>query len=316
MGDAVLVLLILYAMAFYYYGPRAIALGLWSACISAAADIVCVKVRRRKIHYRDLSPIVTGLLIPLMMPATVPYHVVAAAALVAIVVAKHPFGGVGHNVFNPAAAGFSFAAICFGQALFVYPNPLQKLPVFLNAELEIVTGISTAFTLRLGGTPQYELVDMALGNFPGPMGATNILVILACLLYLVFRGTVRWQMPLSFFATVFLFALLFPRLDASRLMSVGYEMMSGLLLFGGVFLLGDPVTTPKRDLSKVAFGFASGVVVMLYRRFGNMEEGFTFAILLMNASVWTFDMLGERLYCKLRRRGLEVLEDKKVQKKA
>ena len=317
MLDAVLVLLIVYAMTYFYHGPRALVLGAWSVAVSVATDILCTLIAFKRPNIRDFSAVVTGMLLPLMMPASIPYSVVAAAAVVAVAVAKHPFGGVGHNVFNPAATGFCFAAICFGSALFEYPEPLpaDKLPVFLG-DAQVLLGVSPAFTLELGGVPKFGLVDMALGSFPGPMGTTNILVVLACLLYLVFRNTVRWEMPVAFFATVSLFAYCFPRADVSRLESVALELMSGMLLFGGVFLLGDPVTTPKRDLSKVAFGVASGVVVMLFRRFGNLEEGMPFAVLLMNATVWGFDMLGEHVYSVIRRRRSEVFKDQKVQKKA
>lgn len=314
MGDAVLVLLILYAMAFFYYGWRASALGAFSVAVTYCADMLCVLAAGKRPNLRDLSPLVTGMLIPLFMPASIPYGAVAVAAVVAIVAAKHPFGGVGHNVFNPAAAGLAFATICYSEAMFSYPLPLQKLPVILG-ETEVTGGVSAAFTLMLGGVPKDELLDMALGNFAGPMGATNILVILACLLYLVFRNTVRWEMPAAFFATVSLYAFCFPRVRAGRLESVALELVSGMLLLGGVMMLGDPVTTPKRDLSKVAYGVVSGVMVMLFRSFGNLEEGFPFAILLMNAAVWGFDMLGERVYSILRRRGREAVGDKKIPKK-
>lgn len=340
MGNVILVLLILYAMAVFYHGARAAALGLWSAGICAVTDVLCTVAGRKRVNHRDFSAVVTGLILPLLMPATVPYRVVAVAAVTAIAAAKHPFGGVGHNVFNPAAAGFSFAAICFRDALFTYTLPVQRLPVLGAPAGELILGVSPAYTLSLGAIPQYEAADMALGNFPGPMGATNILVILACLLFLIFRSTVHWVTPVSFLAAAALFAFAFPRAELSALAAVGadpvtgeilpaflapvwgriqsvlFELMSGTLLFGGVFMLGDPVTTPKRSLSRLVFGVLSGTVVMLFRYFGNLEEGFTFAVLLMNATVWALDMLSEQVYSKLRRRRVEVFNSQKVQKKA
>ena len=307
MSDALVTMLFIYFMALYYYGPRVIMLGLVSVVAAVLSDCVCVLLAGRRVNPRDLSPVVTGMLLPLLMPASVPYYVAAVAAVFAIVVAKQPFGGVGNNVFNPVAAGFCFVAICFTDQLFSYTAPLQHLPVF--GVLDITTVNSPAFTLEVGGLPQYDLVDMALGNFPGPMGATNILVIVACLLYLVFRNTISWVTPLCFFATVGVYALLWPRVDSAlladatmRLQLVLYEMMSGMLLLGGVFLLGDPVTTPKRGWSKISFGVVAGLAVMLFRRFGGFEEEFTFAILFMNATVWGFDMLGEQAASFFRRR--------------
>jgi electron transport complex protein RnfD len=317
-------------MAVYYYGLRALLLLLASVGAALLMEALCVMISGKKQNPRDLSAVVTGMIIPLMMPATVEYWVVVAAAAFAIAVAKHPFGGTGHNVFNPAAAGFSFAAICVGAKMFEYPLPgalnspaisLVKLPLF-EAAPESVFGVSPAFTLALGGRPAYDIVDMAFGNYPGPMGATNILVLLTCLLYLVFRRRVNWVAPFCFFAAAAAFAYLFPRIEGSeltvllRLSSVAFELMSGMLLFGGVFLLGDPVTTPKRGWSKAAFALVTGVAAMLFRRFGNLEESFPFAMLFMNAAVWGFDMAGESAASFVRRRRVENIGGQKLQKTA
>lgn len=332
MIDALLAMLFLYGMAYFYYGPRVLMLGIASVVAAVVCDIIGLLLARHRVNPRDLSAVVTGMLIPLFLPAAIDYHIVIAAAAFGILVAKHPFGGVGHNVFNPAAAGFSFAAICFPDKVFAFTSPSVYLPVSGPIETPFLS--SPAFTLSLGGVPNHELVDMLLGSFPGPMGATNILVLIACLLYLLFRGTVRWQTPVFFFIAVALFAFAFPRggeeltadfltraeisahefifqgeqiaLDfTARATMTAYELMSGCLLLGGIFLLGDPVTTPKRDWSKMAFGLVAGIVAMLFRRYGGFEEALPFAILLMNASVWGFDMLGEYLAHLLRTRHRE-----------
>lgn len=330
MIDAILAMLFLYGMAYFYYGPRVLVLGAAGLLTALACDILGVLFARRKLNTRDFSPIVTGMLLPLFFPAAIDYHVVVAGAVFAILVAKHPFGGVGHNVFNPAAAGFSFAAICFPDKVFAYTAPSVYLPLAGPIETPFVN--SPAFTLSLGGVPRLELVDMLLGSFPGPMGATNILVLIACLLYLLFRRTVRWQTPVFFLLSVAFVSFAFPRggeglttlsgaeiaahelifqgeqvaLDfTARATMTAYEMMSGCLLLGAIFLLGDPVTTPKRDWSKIAFGIVSGVMAMLFRRYGGFEEAVPFAVLLMNASVWGFDMVGERLAHLLRSRDRE-----------
>lgn len=308
MGDAAITMLFLYAMAYFYYGPRALTLAAASVAAAYVSDVVCTLIAGRRPNLRDLSPLVTGMLLPLMMPVSIGYVVVVAAAVFAVTVVKHPFGGAGHNVFNPAAAGYCFAAICFADQFFLYPMPLQPLPVFGSlAEVPLVN--SPAFTLDLGGVPGYSLVEMALGNFPGPMGATNILVVLACLLYLVLRNTVRWEIPVFFFlsaaVTFFLVRLagVGPVMPWREILAVvPYDMMSGVLMLGGAYLLGDPVTTPKRDSAKVAFALMAGIVAVLFRWFGGLEEEFPFAVLLMNATVWGFDMLGEQVSGIFRRR--------------
>ena len=128
-----------------------------------------------------------------------------------------------------------------------------------------------------------SLVDMFLGNFPGPMGATNILVICACFLFLIFRRTIRWEIPITFIASCTIFAFCFPRIMCTNLQSVYYELSCGTLLFAGVFMLTDPVTSPTTRFGRLAFGFLAGIVTMLFRYFGGYEEGVCFAILVMNA---------------------------------
>lgn len=310
MLDVLFCLLALYVMAYFYHGPRALLLGVISTATAYIADIMCSGFRRRPLNVRDLSALVTGMILPLLMPASIPIYVVVTASLFAIFIAKHPFGGAGYNVFNPAAAGFSFVAICFPELMFTYPAPRTPLSIFPVDE--IVKSTSPAFTLSVGGVPKLEMVDMLLGNFTGPMGATNILVLVACLLYLLFRGTVRWEIPFVFLLTTAVFSLVSPLEGAGafpefalRVQMMHYELMSGFLLFGCIFLLGDPVTTPKRSWSKIAFAFISGIIVMLFRRHGNLEEGFSYAILLMNATVWGFDMLGEKLMGIIRQRSIQ-----------
>jgi len=307
MWDAIIALSFLYALAAYYYGARALVLGAGSALVCTLCDILTTRMVGRKINTRDFSAPVTGLILPLMMPASIPYHIVVMAGVFAIVVAKAPFGGTGHNVFNPAAAGFSFVVFCFGDLLFTYPPSATRLPIW--GAMEFIATDSPARIMMRGGTPDYDALDMLLGNYAGPMGATNILILIACLLYLILKSTVRWSLPVSFFGAVALIALIFPRGDATGLASVGFELATGLVFFGGIFLLGDPVTTPKRESARIAFAFCSGIVVMLFRHFGNVEgieEQLTYALLLMNASVWLFDMAGEHIAGRARRKRHEA----------
>lgn len=124
MSDVILLLLVLCALEFLYYGPRALMVCAAAVIPAVIADAACTLLRGRAPNPRDLSPIVTGLIIAMMMPASVPYYVPAAASVFAIAIVKHPFGGTGHNLFNPAAAGFSFAAICWPGLVFMYPHAL------------------------------------------------------------------------------------------------------------------------------------------------------------------------------------------------
>lgn len=310
MLDAIIAMLPLYAMATYYYGKRAIALGFFSVAVTAVIDMLCVIARRNIPNIRDFSPIVTGMLLPLLMPASIRFEIVAAAAVFGIAVAKHPFGGVGENIFNPAVAGAAFAAVCWPKAMFLYPVPFDRLPVAVDDTLKLIN--SPAYTLSLGGAPSTNLLDMLLGNFAGPMGATNILVLCTCFLFLAVRKTVSVWMTGAFLAGAALVAAAVPRAMLTPLYSVGYELMSGLMLIGAIFLINDPVTSPKRKLPKVLYGFLAGVVSMTFRHLGEYEDSLLFALLVMNAAVWIIDLWGEHLAHALRRKNIELKTNSEV----
>lgn len=307
MGDMMIALLPLYVMACYYYGLRALVLGVFSVAVCVGTDMLCQKLSGRAVNPRDLSAVVTGMLLPLMMPASIPYFILATAGVFAIAVAKHPFGGVGNNLFNPAASGYAFAALCWAEKMFSYPVPLEHLAVFGDTGAKLMQ--SPARTLLQGGVPNIDFLEMLLGNYPGPMGATHILVILACLLFLIYRKTINWQSPVCFLATAAVLAFCFPRLvTGNRVDSLMFELFSGILVFGAVFLLPEPVTSPKRISAKMLYGVFGAVIVMLYRLYGSMEEGMMFAILLLNAAAPVTDRIGEKLIRKVRRMHLGKLQ--------
>lgn len=331
MSDTLLLLTVLTGMACFFYGIRALAVCAVSVAAAVFSDALCVLLRGRRPNPRDFSPVVTGMIIAMAMPATISYQIVIVASLFAILVVKHPFGGTGHNLFNPAAAGFSFAAICWPQQIFSYPMPFEKLSLagaFSDKLLSFVYTVGTGpnlqevavklyqnpvTVLRAHATPSNDLFEMLLGNFPGPMGATNILVILTCLCYLLFRNTIRWQLPVSYLASCALIAFLAPRTFAGGSLCVLFEMMSGLLLFGGVFMLTDPVTSPKRESSMLLYGVFAGLITMLFRYFGGFDESVTFAILFANAFVPVIDRYSEFLHRLIRRKHLELRKTKNTQ---
>lgn len=301
MGDMLIAMICLYVMAFYYYGVRSILVGLTAVitCFLSQVLYLVLMGKKKEINLRDLSPIVTGLIISLMLPASIPFSIVVSISMFAILVAKAPFGGTGENLFNPAAAGLAFGAVCWSNQVFSYPQPFHALPVIMDNSVHLVQ--NPAAVLKLGGVPSYNFSEIIFGNVPGPMGATSILVILACLIFLISRKTVKWYLPASFIGTVAVIAFLFPRSSISRGQSVLFEICSGSLLFAAVFMLGDPVTSPKRELGRILYGIAAGIVVMLARYYGAFPQGICFALLLVNSFCILFDFFSEKIYSMKRR---------------
>lgn len=291
MTDVAIALCPLYLMSFFYYGIRSLVLGLAGVLFCSAFSALSMLICRQKLSFFDLTPVVTGLILPLLMPANVSYTVVFVASAVAILVVKLPFGGTGSNLFNPAAVGFAAVAICWPGQVFSYPAVLQTLSVF--GENTAKTAVSPAYSLSIGAIPEADLLDLLMGNAAGPMGATNILVLFACGLFLIVRRTVNWRTPAVFLTTYTLLAAVFPRIGGSRFDAIGYELFSGMLVFGAFFMLAEPVTSPKRDFGKGLYSFVSAILVYLFRAVGGFEDGFVFALIIMNVFTPVFDAVCE-----------------------
>jgi electron transport complex protein RnfD len=233
----------------------------------------------------DGTAAITGLIVGLLMSPMMDVRFPIVGTIFAIVVAKAPFGGTGRNVFNPAAAGVAFVTFCFPTMLFTYPsiNSSTQLPLTMAvAPTAVKTQASLAGQLQAHAVPSIAPMEILLGNFAGPIGATAFLILLTLAVYLMVRRTASPWVILPYYATCTLLAWLFPLSDMSSLQSLLLQLGSGYILFAGVFLINDPVTTPRFWLGRSVYGVLTAGMVMLLQRFGNYEAGTCFAILLMN----------------------------------
>ena len=292
MTDVIVALLPIYLIAFFYHGARSLVLGISGVFFCGILSVLGAILLRKK-PAADLTPIITGLIIPLLLPADIPYYVLFSACAVAIFVVKIPFGGTGYNLFNPAAVGFASVAICWPELVFRYPATMQKIEVFGESTVKIAQ--SPAYSLSLGAIPDQNILDLLLGSAPGPMGATNILVVVACGIFLIVKKAINWIEPVSFILPYSVLCLLFPRIGGSPLEALCYELFSGALIFGAFFMLTEPVTSPKRDFGKLMAGVSSAIVVFLFRYFGKFEMGFASALILMNVFSPIFDSVCENV---------------------
>lgn len=283
--DVLLLCVVLCAFSVVSYGMRPVLVmgsGMLAAIIS---ETVCCLVRRRSLAaLLDGSAAVTGAIIGLVMSPMVDYWVPMLGAAFAIIVAKAPFGGYGRNVFNPAAAGIAILAYCFPTRLFTYPAiTTVSLPLDMHLPVEsIITETSLAAQLRQGATPTIPRMHLLIGDFAGPIGATAILLLLAGGAYLLFRGTVSGYVVIPYLITCVVVAWLFPSAGVGRTYGTVAQLCSGYVLFTGVFLLNDPVTTPRFWLGRIFYGFFAGILVITLQLIGRVEAGSCFAILIMN----------------------------------
>ncbi len=236
------------------------------------SEYVFTKLTRRPTTIADLSAVVTGVLLALNVGPKTPLWQCAVGSVFAIVVVKCFFGGLGHNFANPAVTGRVMMLLAFASSMTEFVTPS-----FTSADL--VSGATPLVQLK---AEQYdalpELWQMLVGLRGGSLGEVCSLALLLGGVYLVARRVIRWQVPVTFIATVFLLSWLICG-DAYIAL---YYILSGGLLLGAIFMATDYVTTPLTFWGKVLFAFGCGVITVLIRFFGAYPEGVSFAILIMN----------------------------------
>ncbi len=266
--------------AWYFYGGYAPAL----IAVSVLTAVICEWLGRKALKQEstvgDLSAVVTGIIVALMLPANAPLWLPAVGSGFAVICAKLPFGKTDSLPFSPAAAGMAFLTICFPELIFDYPRISLS-----SAALSGSSGSSLSFLLSQNTSislGSVKAIDILTGNYPGPMGAGCIIVLLGSVLYMLIRRT-NLAVSLSGYITgVALMAVCFPRVT-QLIPSVVLELCAGYMLYAGLFLLTEHGTQPIHPVSRMLYGFVAGAVCMLIRRFGAFEEATAFGILIVNA---------------------------------
>ncbi len=284
--DVLLAGTLLCIFSVFNYGTRPVWIVLLSIVSAVVCEAVCCLSRRQSLApLLDGSAAVTGAIIGLVMSPMVAYWVPMLGAAFAVLVAKAPFGGYGRNVFNPAAAGIAILSYCFPERLFTYPaiGAGMELPLGMTVEAnEVALGTSLAAQIRAGATPTVNRLHLLLGDFVGPIGATATLVLLACAAYFIIRRAASAWTVLPYFAVCAIIAWFTPCTGLGIWHSTAAQLCAGYVLFTGVFLLNDPVTTPRFWLARFIYGALTGALVMLLQYVGRVEAGSCFAILIMN----------------------------------
>lgn len=301
-GGVLLCVLALTGFSCLHYGLRPLLLVLCGMLGALVTELLCCTASHRRSTLSDGTAAVTGALIGAMMSPLTPFWVPVIGSAFAIGVAKMPFGGIGHNVFNPAAAGMAFCAICFATRLFEYPDPSQDAaPPLWNVD-GVITAASPMRQLTGNGVPKLDRMTLISGDFAGPIGSIGILILLASAVFLFARHSSSPYILFSYLITCAVIAALFPRADMDAGTSIQLELCTGLLLFCGVFLLSDPVTAPRFWLARVVYGISAGMLVMALRHYGRYECCEFFAVLLVNPFSAILDRTCWSLWRRLCRR--------------
>lgn len=290
MGRMCGILSVILLCSVFYFGFRV----LINAVISVLCCLICEAVVSRLVRLpntvHDMSSVVTGLIIVLACPASVPGWLMVVMAIFAICLAKAPFGGLGHNPFNPAACAIAFASISWPELMLRFPASPQVLPLF-SAVPQTAFGQTVQTYLAAGVLPEYSFTDVFFGSVPAAAGTGCYPVLIACFVFLALKGTVRWRISVSYLVTLGILSLAIPRAGGA-VDSLFLEIFSGYVVFAAFFMFTDPSTSPKANGSQYAYGLICAVVTMLMRRFGMYREGTCFALIICNAVGPTLDRWG------------------------
>ncbi|MBQ7654435.1 MAG: RnfABCDGE type electron transport complex subunit D [Clostridia bacterium] len=267
------------------FGYRVLAITAVSVGTCMLAEWVCRKVMKRRNTLGDLSAVVTGLLLAFNVPVTIKLWMVAFAGIVAIVVVKQFFGGIGMNFVNPALIGRIVLLASFPTAMSNWVQPLSwrtdvvttASPLAEIGNLYKAGDVSKKAIYSIENMP--SLVDMLLGKRSGSLGEVCALALLIGLAYLLIRKVIKPTIPFFYIGTVAVIMLIAGKFNLTFL---AYELMAGGLLLGAIFMATDYTTSPVNFRGQIVYAVGCGLITALIRLFGSLPEGVSFAIIIMN----------------------------------
>ena len=274
-----------------FFGFRALLVTLISMASCVFFEWLWCKLMKKNCKVYDMSACVTGVLLAFVCPPTIPYWTIIIGAFFAIIVVKMLFGGIGRNIVNPALAGRAFMfSWPVAMSTWVKVGLVNAANPFTN--VDIVTEATPLAAMHQGQLPNVTILDAFLGNVGGCIGETSALLLLVGFVYLLARKVISARIPLAYIGTVAVLAFLFPLNGQDNLTWMAYQLCTGGLMLGAIFMATDYVTSPVTKLGQVVFGIGCGVLTIVIRYFGGYNEGVSYAILVMNCFVVLLDRIG------------------------
>lgn len=274
MLDVIIALLPASIFGIYNFGFRALFVILVTVATAVLTEFLYEKLMNKKITIYDLSAVVTGLLLALNLPSTIPFWIAALGAIFAILIVKQIFGGLGQNFMNPALAARCFLLLSF----------TGKMTTFTY---DGVTGATPLYNIKTGES--YNVLHMFLGNTAGTIGETSALAILIGAIYLLMKKIIDFRIPVFYIGTFAIFAAIYSAcnggLDASF---VAAQLCGGGLMLGAWFMATDYVTSPVTPMGRIVFGICLGLLTGAFRFISSENaapEGVSYAIVFCNLLV-------------------------------
>ena len=263
----------------YFFGIRALLITVVSVLSCLATEILLNKYMKKEKSHFDGSAIITGILLAFLVPSSLPYPLVILGAFISIALGKMVFGGLGHNIFNPAAVGRIFLMISYPVAMTTWPlaKGFEGASKYINRDG--ITG-ATELTLMkkgedLSGLFSHPISDLFTGKMGGSLGETSALALIIGGFYLIYKKHIDYKVPFTIIGLVGIIALIFGQNPL-------HHILSGGVILGAFFMATDMVTTPYTNKGKIIFAIGIASITMLIRLKGSYPEGVAFSILIMN----------------------------------
>lgn len=268
MRDVIIALIPAMAGSVYFFGLNALILILISIASCVGFEFISQKAFKKSIKISDLSAVVTGILLAMNLPANAPLWMPIFGGFFAMFVIKECFGGIGNNFINPALGARAMLMSSWGSQMTSYIWP------------DATTGATPLGVLKAGTGTLPSIMDMSVGNIGGVLGETSAILLLIGGIYLIARKVIDWKIPVLYIiSTAIMFVLLGVKFDL-----LPWHLLGGGLILGAFFMATDYVTIPTTDLGKIIFAVGCGIITALIRVKGNMPEGVSYAILIMNVA--------------------------------
>lgn len=257
----------------YFFRMQAVGVIVASVGGCVATEYLLQKARKEEVKIGDWSALLTGLLLALVLPPALPLWMAFLGGVFAIGLGKAIFGGLGHNIFNPALLARAFLMAAFPVALTTWSAPI------------VMDTMTTATPLGLSKFEHVMTPYMSLlvGNVGGCIGETSAIALLLGGAYLFYKKIIDYRIPVAYAATVAVFALITWIIAPDKYLGPLFHLLAGGFLIGALFMATDPVTSPITVKGRWIFGIGCGLVTMTIRLWGGLPEGVMYAILLMNA---------------------------------
>ena len=298
MLDVIIALLPMTIASILLYGLYPLFIMVLSVGSAVLAEWLFNIITKRQQSVKDLSAIVTGMILALNLPPVVPFYVPMVGSFFAIIIVKMLFGGIGRNFANPAMTARIFLVLCWAGIMTQFVKPIDlsdgmnlfayfenvvniKLPDAITSATPLA-GVKAA--IESGGNPAAGLnaLDMFLGRIGGSAGEVSSLAVLIGALYLLIKRVIDWRIPALYLGSVVVFTAIFFAKSEYVGEYVWTYLLGGGLMFGAFFMATDYATSPKGLLAVCIYGIGLGFLTVIFRKFSSMNEGVSFAILLMN----------------------------------